>query len=88
MNPREFNHRQGHRHGLVTCRATSSQLKSLLGGRQWLNETSTDFDSLLQFDIDNKRWNKIGKLSRRRYNHAVTVVDASDINCENNNELP
>ena len=46
------------------------------------NNTYIDYYDVLQFDIDNRSWEEIGKLSRRRHNHAVTVVDASGVNCQ------
>ena len=52
------------------------------------NNTYIDYSDVLQFDIDNRRWEAIGKLSSRRHSHAVSVVNASDINCENNNNVP
>ena len=37
------------------------------------------YDSILSFDINTEIWTQVGQMKKKRYRHAISVVDAEEV---------
>ena len=42
-------------------------------------DSSVEWDDVLEYDKEEQVWNKIGTISMKRYNHAVSVINYNSV---------